>query len=188
MKLQYIDKARYRSKLNRVIVSFIVVFALLAILFGAILIALFADSSLAELGVNNLANSLAEQQQPQNNFRLNLLGVILALLSCAGILQQLKTSDYFKEVYYVWQLKQLQNIIYRRLKKITQAKDAMDIDALIILNFYYASLQQLYTLDDNLITISSLNAKVAHLNLLLKEQGMEVSTEQFNRDLLDKYK
>ncbi|MFT6901124.1 MAG: hypothetical protein ACJAXS_001312 [Colwellia sp.] len=184
MTLKDINKKTYRSKLNQVIVGFIITLAILAIAFGAILISIFADP----LALDTLANATTASAEQGSNFRYNFLGVILALLACAAILQQLKNTPFFNEIYYVWQLKQIQNIIYRRLKKIKQASVNGDEKALIVLKFYYASLKQLYNLDDNTLTMSSLEADIALLDQLIIEYGKEISTEQFTKVLLSSYK
>jgi len=183
MKLKEIDKKTYRTKLNQVIVGFIVTLAVLAVTFGAILIALFADISAVDI-----VNTAIEQGDTTSNFRYNFLGVLLALLMCGVILQQLKHKPFFKEIYYVWQIKQVQNIIYRRLKKIKQASVVGDTNAIIILRFYYASLEQLYTLDDNTLTMSSLKKDMAKLEQLIDEQEQEIDLSGFTEDLLTRYK
>jgi hypothetical protein len=188
MKLKEIDKKTYRSKLNQVIVGFIITLAILAIAFGAVLIALFADPlALDNITIESIKTA-AEQGEQSSNFKYNFLGVIFALLACAGILQQLKNKPFFNEIYYIWQLKQIQNTIYRRLKKIKQASIAGEKNALIILKFYYASLKQLYILDDNTITMTSLNADIAKLETLIAKQGKEITTDQFTQALLSSYK
>ncbi|MBA6233896.1 MULTISPECIES: DUF3087 family protein [unclassified Colwellia] len=184
MTLKDINKKTYRSKLNQVIVGFIITLAILAIAFGAILIAIFSDP----LALDTLANTTTASADQGSNFRYNFLGVIFALLACAAILQQLKNTPFFNEIYYVWQLKQIQNIIYRRLKKIKQASVNGDEKALIVLKFYYASLKQLYNLDDNTLTMSSLEADIVLLDQLIIEHGKEISTEQFTKVLLSSYK
>jgi hypothetical protein len=178
MKLKNIDKKTYRSRLNIVIIAFVLGFALLAVTFGSIFIALFSYPELT---------NTAEGQAP-NNFRFNFLGVIVALLTCGIILNRLKNKTFFDEIYYIWQLKQIQNIIYRRLKKIKQASQSGDITAIIILNFYYQSLKQLYVLDDNTITLSSLNSDIEKLELLINQQDRNVTTDQFEQTLLSAYK
>ncbi|TWX57772.1 DUF3087 family protein [Colwellia hornerae] len=188
MTLKDIDKKTYRSKLNQVIIGFIITLAILAIAFGTILIALFAEPLALDSISQASLNTAMESGQQTSNFRYNFLGVILSLLACAGILQQLKNSHFFNEIYYVWQLKQIQNIIYRRLKKIKKASVDGDEKALIILKFYYASLKQLYLLDDNTLTMSSLEANIVALEQLIAENGKEITTEQFTKVLLSNYK
>lgn len=188
MTLTDIDKKTYQRRLNQVIIGFIVTFAVLAVTFGAILIALFTDPlTVDNITVSSITNAV-EQGGQSSNFRFNLLGVILALLACAAILHQLKDRAFFYEIYYVWQLKQIQNIVYRRLKKIKQASITGDENALLILSFYYASLKQLYTLDDNTITMSSIEAEISKLEQLIAEQGKEIKLEQFTKALVSGYK
>jgi len=188
MKLKDIDKKTYRSKLNQVIVGFILTLAILAIAFGAILIALFTDP----LAVDNISlssiSTAIESGGNSSNFKYNFLGVILALLACAAILQQLKNKPFFNEIYYIWQLKQIQNTIYRRLKKIKKASLDADKNALIVLKYYYASLKQLYILDDNTITLSTLEADISKLDQLITDLGKEIHVDQFTQAMLSSYK
>lgn len=188
MTLKDIDKKTYRSKLNQVIIGFIITLAVLAVSFGAILIALFTDPlALDNITVESISTAI-EQGGQTSNFRYNLLGVILALLACAAILQQLKDKPFFNEIYYVWQLKQIQNTIYRRLKKIKLRSIDGDEQALLVLKFYYASLKQLYTLDDNTITMSSLEKDILKLEQLIAEHNKEINIEDFTTALLSSYK
>ena len=188
MKLKDIDKKIYRSRLNQVIVGFIVSLAILAIAFGAILIALFTDP----LAVGNVTidsvNATVESGGESSNFKYNFLGVILALLACGAILQKLKSKPFFDEIYYIWQLKQIQNTIYRSLKRIKKASLEEDENALIVLKFYYASLKQLYILDDNTITMSTLESDISKLDQLITESGKEIHIDQFTQALLSSYK
>ena len=165
MQLKSIDKARYRKHLNIIIAGFIATLLVLALVFGQLLIASFS-------------------QEGANNFRFNLLGVILALLACAAILHQLKHSTFFTEIYYVWQIKQLQNLIFRQLKKIKQAAENEDHNALITLLFYYQSQQQVYQLDDNTLTLSSVNKKLSDLQETIANKNISLKAEHFDKKML----
>jgi Na+-transporting NADH:ubiquinone oxidoreductase subunit NqrC len=114
------------------------------------------------------------------------MGVLLALLTCVFALHRLRFSAFFSEVYYVWQVKQQQNFIYRKLKKIKAAAevDDVNVNALIILNFYYASLKQVYLLDDNTLTMSKLNSDINELNARLEKLNLTLSTDQFEPSML----
>ena len=182
MKLLDIDKNLYRKRLNIVIVASIICLTILSILFGAILIALFGDA---------LPIADAVTGEKTSNFRFNFVGVVFALLTCLSILQALKNIPFFHEIYYVWKLKQIQNIIYRRLKNIkaaTKERDPIDINAFIVLNYYYTSLKQVYTLDNNTLTMSSLSTKVKKLQELMDSLNIDVSTETFERPMLINYR
>ncbi len=169
MQLININKTRYRKHLNTVIAGFIITLLILALVFGQLLIALFAQEDL-------------------NNFRYNLLGVILALLACAAILHSLKNSAFFVEIYYVWQLKQIQNLIYRKLKKIKVGVENDETNAMIILLFYYQSLQQVYQLDDNTLTIANVDQQLNDLQETIANKCININAEQFNKKLLDSYR
>ena len=173
MKLQEIDKATYRFRLNRIIIAFVVGFALLAIIFGSVLIALFGDVQVGD--------------EPVNNFRFNLVGVILGLIVSGAVLNKLKNSAFFNEVFYVWQLKQIHNLIYRKQKKIEAAAKEGDINAFIVLNYYYQTLLQVYKLDDNTLTLSNVHAKQAELDEQMATRNVSISTEQFNKEMISAF-
>ena len=181
MQLIDVDKARYKKHLNVVIIGFISSLLVLSLGFGAILIALFSSvGEVTQLG------SLSEAP-PESNFRLNLLGVILALLANAAILHSIKRSDYFTEIYYVWQRKQIQNLIYRKLTKIKAAAKENDTQALVILSYYYHSIKQLYVLDDNTITLSTVERDLQKVTDTIAEQGIDVTATPFDKKMLADY-
>ena len=115
------------------------------------------------------------------------LGVVLALLANAAILHSVKNKAFFKEIYYVWQLKQLQNLIYRKLKKIKAAGKEGEEKALIILSFYYQSQIQVYQLDDNTITLSTIEKDLQQVNETIATNSLDVSAEQFEKSLITSY-
>jgi len=192
MKLIEIEKATYRKHLNIIIVGFIASLLILALAYGQGLIMLFADNTYiaAEATISTaeaVKDVTSEETTAPNNFKFNFFGVLLALLTCVFALHKLRASTFFTEVYYVWQVKQLQNLIYRKLKKIKAAAENDDVNALVILNFYYASLKQVYLLDDNTLTMSKLNKDISELNTRLESKSLVVSTEQFDKSLLANY-
>lgn len=168
MQLINIDKTRYRKHLNIIIAGFIVTLLMLALTFGQLLIAAFTQEGIS-------------------NFRYNLLGVILSLFACAAILHTLKNTDFFKEIYYVWQVKQIQNLIFRKLKKIKAAAINDDVNALVILLFYYQSLQQVYELDDNTLTMATVNKDLSELQESIANKEFNINAEQFDKKHLASY-
>jgi len=192
MQLIDIDKARYRKHLNIVIIGFIASLLVLSLLFGTILISLFstlADNAAIQAASDALidAASAVGNTEPETNFRYNLLGVVLALLANAAILHSVKGSDYFREVYYVWQIKQLQNLIYRKLKKVKAAGKAGDETALIILSFYYQCQIQVYNLDDNTITLSSIEKHLQEVNDIIANKGLSINASQFDKKMITSF-
>jgi hypothetical protein len=190
MILKNIEKSIYRKRLNIVIVSFIASLLVLSLAYGQGLIALFADNASLSMPVESIATAdelAGESSASDNNFKFNFFGVLMALLTCAFALHRLKTSFFFTEVYYVWQVKQQQNYIYRKLKKIKVAAKNDDVDALIILNFYYASLKQIYLLDDNTLTMSKLNKDMTELAAQIQSKQLTISTDQYQQTMLTAY-
>ena len=170
MKLQPIEKSIYRKKLNIVSVGFIALFALLALIFGSIFIAAFGEPVLTS--------------ETQSNFRYNLLGVVLALVTMAMIANSIKGHKYLEEVYYVWQLKQIHNSIYRKLAKIKAKQIEGDDNAKIILAFYYKTLKQVYELDNNTLTISNVDMEINKLQQQLGVDQYENYAAQFEKEML----
>jgi len=179
MQLKEINKSIYRKRLNILIGLFIICLTILSISFGAILIQLF--------GYQLPAIDPATGEQ-LSNFRFNFVGVILALLTCISILQQFRNHPFCAEIHYVMTLKQIHNIIYRRLNKIKNAaqeyETTEDITAFIVLNYYYTSLKQVYILDNNTLTISTVTRDMESLQERMKNLGIEVTTDQFERPML----
>ena len=189
MQLIDINKARYRKHLNITIVGFISSLLVMSLLFGTVLISLFSNVGDVNEVVKGASDIIVDgvQAEPESNFSYNLLGVILALLANASILHSIKNSEYFTEIYYVWQVKQLQNLVYRKLKKIKLAAKEGEENALIILSFYYQSQIQIYNLDDNTITLSSIEKHLAKVNDMIATSGLTINAAQFEKSLLASY-
>ena len=175
MKLREIDKNIYKKNLNIVTVGLVAGLIILSLVFGTGLIAIFgADTSL----------SAGRDVESTGNFHLNLLGVILAAVVCGGGLWRIKDNPFLGEVYYVWRLKALHNRIYRQLKIIKSAADADNIDAFIILSFYYTSQKQVYLLDNNTLTMPKLEQDIAELEETITRLGLSVSPDMFEESML----
>jgi len=171
MKLLQIDKVRYRKHLNMASVVATAVLIVFALIYGQILIHFFAPAD-------------------GNNFKLNLAGVILGVISLLVVFNLIRHHPYLTEVMYVWDLKQANNQIYRKLHKIKSALTASDntnIDAITILNYYYAASKQQYNLDNNTLTMDSLTADIAKLDNLIAEKNLTISVDDYHQDLLKQF-
>ncbi|OEF93878.1 DUF3087 family protein [Vibrio splendidus] len=174
MKLQKINKEEYRKKMNLLLVSLVGSLALFAIVFGTILIELFGS-----------ATSITGEST--GNFHLNVLGVILSVALNAFIASRVKGHEYFKEALYVWNLKQIHNQIYRKLKRIQPKAEQGDRDALTILYFYYTTQKQVYDLDNNTLTIKTVQQSLDNIVELSDKWSIELDIEVFSKDLVAKY-
>ncbi|PTA49627.1 DUF3087 domain-containing protein [Shewanella morhuae] len=170
MKLQEIDKTRYRKNMNLLIVILVLSLVGLSLAFGSVLIAIFGATPVPG--------------EPTGNFHLNLLGVMLSVGLCGAVLHHVKERPFFREIYYVWRLKQLHNRIYRKLVKIKAAAAKNDVNALITLLFYYTTLRQVYLLDDNTLTLPALTQDLNRLNAQIDSLGLLLSAEQFTPEML----
>ena len=173
MKLQKINKEEYRKKMNLLLVSLVGSLALFAIVFGTILIELFGS-----------ATSITGEST--GNFHLNVLGVILSVALNAFIASRVKGHEYFKEALYVWNLKQIHNQIYRKLKRIQPKAEQGDREALTILYFYYTTQKQVYDLDNNTLTIKTVQQSLDNIVELSEKWSIELDIEAFSKDLVAK--
>ncbi|WP_172378294.1 DUF3087 family protein [Vibrio sp. Vb339] len=174
MKLQKINKEEYRKKMNLLLVSLVGSLALFAIVFGTILIELFGS-----------ATSITGEST--GNFHLNVLGVILSVALNAFIASRVKGHEYFKEALYVWNLKQIHNQIYRKLKRIQPKAEQGDRDALTILYFYYTTQKQVYDLDNNTLTIKTVQQSLDNIVELSDKWSIELDIEAFSKVLVAKF-
>ena len=170
MKLINIDKTIYKQRLNVITIAIVVALAVLSVGFGSVLIAFFGSQS--------------PTAESTGNFHLNVMGVIAAALVCVAVLSKLKNTPYFEEVYYVWRLKALQNRIYRRIKPIKQRVSDNDRDAIVVLYFYYHSLKQVYSLDNNTLTLSELEKNIQMLQAQIDSLSMDIDVQDFDPSLI----
>jgi LPXTG-motif cell wall-anchored protein len=166
MQLQEINKAIYRKRLNRITLAIIVAMLLLAIGSSSLLIELLGQTG-------------------ESNFWFNLIGVILAATVVGYSLYRSRHSEYMKEVWYAWQLKQELNRIYRKSAKLTAAVDRNDANALIIMNFNLRGSLQLYELDDNDLTLTELKQQLKEFEAKLTQMDLGISTNDYHTELLN---
>ena len=166
MKLQTIDKALYRKRLNILLVTNVAVLLITALSVSNILIALFGS------------------EVDGDNFWWNLLGVAAGLAVIVGLFKVLVTKPFMAEVNYVRSLKQEMNRIYRSSKKLQAALEANDNNAIIISYFNLQASKQVYQLDNNTLTMDELNEKIKLLDEKIAELGLTVSVENYQSSLL----
>lgn len=185
MEIRSIDKAIYRQRLNLFMVGFFVIFAVLALVFGSLLIAAFGQPI-----IEGVADA-----EVQSNFRFNLLGVVIALALSTLLVNGFKNKPWMAEIYYIWQLKQLHNKVYRKLAKIKPTAFEGDINGIIILAFYYKTTKLVYELDNNTLTISKVNLDIKKLEKLINDKGLNENSsagidqlaEKFDASLIDQF-
>lgn len=168
MQLQQIDKARYRKHLNKVIFACIGALTFGSLGIARLLIVLFPD-------------------QDGSHFHWNLLGVIVSSLVIGFTLKKYKSHPFMYEVAYVWDLKQALNKVTRKMPKLKKAAKEGNLDAMLAIQFSYSGSKQLWTLDDNTITMDDLSLWQAELDNLAKEHNVSLDVEQYNEQLLNQF-
>ncbi len=165
MKLLNIDKQTYRKRLN------VVIFATIAML------------TLVSLGLSTLLIALLPSEQG-SHFHWNLLGVVVGACATAACLLCLRQHPFMHEVVYVWQLKQELNQITRKMAKVKAGVKAGNMNAFIALHYSYLGSKQLWELDDNTITINELTRSISKLNDQQEKLGLQITTDDYHRELL----
>ncbi|MBE9564875.1 MAG: DUF3087 domain-containing protein [Proteobacteria bacterium] len=168
MQLIEIDKARYHKHLRVVFAGIAVALMLVTVAASTLFIYLFSVPDVS-------------------HFLHNLAGVASAAVIVFIVLSKLRQHPYLFEVVYVWDLKQQLNRIHRKLRKIEVAVENNDDDAMNIMNYMYRGSKQLYELDDNVITMDSLDSKLSVLNQRMKDAGLSLSTDAYNPTMLDRF-
>lgn len=168
MQIEHINKKRYRKHLNKVIIAGIITLVALSLGISQSAIYLFTD-------------------REGTHFWLNVTGVACALIIIGSVLNKYKNHDFMTEVYYVWRLKQQINYIHRKSIKLNKAVEENDVTAMLIMTFYYKACRQLYELDDNTITLSSLTKKSNELEQKVTSLNLEVDVNNYDRSLLQPY-
>ena len=168
MQLIEIDKTRYRKHLRIVFAAIAAALAIIAVGSSTLIIHFFSTPD-------------------TDHFWHNLAGVAIAAIIVAFTLNNLRNHPFMHEVVYVWDLKQQLNRIHRKQKKIEARIEENDQDAMIIMNYMYRGSKQLYELDDNTITMGTLNSKINVLDSKMKDADISISTDAYDPSMLDRF-
>ncbi|KAB0320385.1 DUF3087 domain-containing protein [Vibrio diabolicus] len=174
MEIKKINKDIYKKKVNLVIGGFVALLAISSLAVSTLLIVLFGNTEVVP-------------EQSTGNFHWNLIGVVIAVATSLSLLNQIKTRPYMEEVLYVWKLKQLHNKIFRKLKSIKAAASNDDVKALTTLKFYYTTQQQVFELDNNTLTMSSVNKELEAIEQIEAEQSLDLDITSFKECWVDTY-
>tara|TARA_R110002167_G_scaffold305989_5_gene510367 strand:+ start:623 stop:1132 length:510 start_codon:yes stop_codon:yes gene_type:complete len=165
MILQNIEKATYRKNLNKVLACSIVALLVIA------------------LGVSSLLIHFIGKEG-ESNFVLNLIGVCVSAGIVGAVLYRIRLSPFMAEVFYVWRLKQEINAIYRHSAKLKPALESNNRNALTIAYYNFKASIQLYELDDNDLTLSSIREDLLALETKIQDLDLVISTDDYHRGLL----
>ena len=165
MLLIEIDKTRYRKHFNIVMGAVIAFLVVASLAIAQVLIALYPAAE-------------------GSHFHWNLLGVIVSVFITVIFININKQHPFLIEVLYVWKLKQALNLVTRKMRKLLIAAKMGDKNAMLALQFSYTGSRQLWTLDDNTITLANLEKSQAELDALLEKYDLIVDIKEYHSDLL----
>lgn len=116
-----------------------------------------------------------------DNFRLNLAGVIVALIVTVGLVRYVFWSQpWMAAAVYGWQLKRSLMRVTNVMHHVTAGVMAGDVSALKLLRFYHLGITQMYELDAN---SSALSQMVREIDLhKARLEALGIDTEQTRLD------
>jgi len=167
MKLEYIDKALFKKRLNRFQGGLVLSLLVLSLLLSQLYTRLW--------GVPEGANTI-----------LNLAAVATAVFLLAGVMNLIKDQSWMYEIRYVRQLKGELNRIYRASRKLEEALREDKPEAVIVKYFQLHGSKHLYQLEDNTLTMEEQEKQIAELDERIATLGMQVSVEDYSPELLQK--
>lgn len=152
----------YRQQTRRSALYIALTFALLALLVSGLLV-MFLGAAQGD------------------NFRLNLAGVIAALLLTMALVRYVFWSQpWMADGVYGWRLKRSLMRVTNVMHYVTAGVMAGDVSAMKLLRFYHLGVTQMYQLDAN---TSALSQMVHEIDLhKARLQALHIDTEQTRLD------
>ncbi|WP_430459511.1 DUF3087 family protein [Thalassolituus sp. LLYu03] len=167
MKLQTIDQALFKKRLNLFQGTLVVLLMVLGLGFSQLYIGLWSDG-----GSNTL---------------LNLAAVATAVVLIGIGVNQIKDKPFMREIMYVRALKQELNRIYRASRKLEEAVKADNRDALTVRYFQLHASKHLYELEGNTLTMEEQLGMIATLDEQLARLGLSLKVEDYSPELLKRF-
>ena len=161
-EIKPINPETYRQQTRRSTLYIALTFVLLALLLSGVLVMV--------LGVAG-----------GDNFRLNLAGVIVALITTFLLVRYLFWSQpWMAPAVYGWQLKRSLMKVTNIMHHVTAGVMAGDVAAMKLLRFYHLGVTQMYQLDAN---SSALSQMVREIDLhKARLEALGIDTEQTRLD------
>ena len=161
-EIKPMNPEQYRQQTRRSTVYIALTFILLALLLSGLAVMV--------LGV-----------QGGDNFRLNLVGVLVALVTTLLLVRYLFWSQpWMAAAVYGWQLKRSLMKVTNVMHHVTAGIMAGDVSAMKLLRFYHLGVTQMYQLDAN---SSGLSQMVREIDLhKARLEALGIDTEQTRLD------
>ena len=124
-----------------------------------------------------------------DNFRLNLAGVIVALIVTVGLVRYVFWSQpWMAAAVYGWQLKRSLMRVTNVMHHVTAGVMAGDVSALKLLRFYHLGITQMYELDANSSALSQMVREIDMHKARLEALGIDTEQTRLDPAWIEKVK
>ena len=124
-----------------------------------------------------------------DNFRLNLAGVIVALIVTVGLVRYVFWSQpWMAAAVYGWQLKRNLMRVTNVMHYVTAGVMAGDVSALKLLRFYHLGITQMYQLDANSSALSQMVREIDLHKARLEALGIDTEQTRLDPTWIEKVK
>lgn len=124
-----------------------------------------------------------------DNFRLNLAGVIVALIVTVGLVRYVFWSQpWMAAAVYGWQLKRSLMRVTNVMHHVTAGVMAGDVSALKLLRFYHLGITQMYELDANSSALSQMVREIDLHKARLEALGIDTEQTRLDPTWIEKVK
>ena len=124
-----------------------------------------------------------------DNFRLNLAGVIVALIVTVGLVRYVFWSQpWMAAAVYGWQLKRNLMRVTNVMHYVTAGVMAGEVSALKLLRFYHLGITQMYQLDANSSALSQMVREIDLHKARLEALGIDTEQTRLDPTWIEKVK
>lgn len=160
--LQNLDPTEYRQRTRKSSFILIVVFAAVAMGLASLLVIVWGTPG-------------------GNNFRLNLLGVLLGLVITLLLIKLVFSKQPFmKEAIYGWHLKRNLMRVTNKMHTIKELAAAELPQALQLLHFYHLALEQMHQLEGDDTALLELKVEKLTTEEKMQELGIDTNLTSLN--------
>ena len=154
-KLENINPDEYRQQTRKATWIIIAVFVALTMLLSSLLVMFFGEPG-------------------GNNFRLNVTGVVIAVLFTAALVRQLFSKQpWMAANMYGWRLKRSLMSITNVMRHVKSGVEAQNPIAMKLLRFYHLGLMQMHHFDGNTSETTQMVYEVDKHKMLMEELGID---------------
>lgn len=165
--IRLMDPERYRQQTRKSTLIVAVSFAVLAMGFSALAVALFGSAE-------------------GDNFRWNLAGVVLGLVVTVMLVRNVFwTQPWMESAAYGWRLKRSLMSITNIMHHVETGVKKRSPEAMKLLRFYHLGQVEMHRLDGNTQALGDMSAEMERHREAMLEEGLDVDQYRFDPAWLD---